>query len=90
VVRVAGIKRKQDFEAEICLLADLRKKILDNLQGALAKHKSDGTASLQKCQRWIDDLGGARALSSIRQLGGRHFERHFFKDADERTVLLDA
>jgi hypothetical protein len=47
VVRVAGIKRKQDFEAEIYLLADLRKKILDNLQGALAKHKSDGTASLQ-------------------------------------------
>src|SRR5580765_5110033 len=33
----------------------------------------------------IDDLGGARALSSIRQVDGRHFERHFFKDADERT-----
>ena len=38
----------------------------------------------------VDDLGGARALSNIRQVGGRHFERQFFKDTDEKTVLLDA
>ena len=38
----------------------------------------------------LDDIGGARALSSIHQVGGRHFERQFFKDTDERTVVVDA
>jgi hypothetical protein len=38
----------------------------------------------------LDDMGGARALSSIHQVGGRHFERQFFKDTDERTVVVDA
>jgi len=48
VVRVAGIQQKEDFEAEIRPLADLRKKMLESLQEALATPESHGTASLQQ------------------------------------------
>jgi len=48
VARVAGIQRKEDFEAEIRPLADLREKMSESLQEALATPESDGTASLQQ------------------------------------------